>query len=77
MGYDSVIASFWPYDVTMAPSWLNAFMNSFKSGASITKSVFDANREVSIFNRETAQVFAAPSGKFAMHLFGNPNIYIK
>lgn len=77
MGYESVIASFWPYDVTMAPTWLNAFMNSFKAGAFISKSVFEANKTMGLFNEETSQVFAAPFGRFAMHLYGNPNVFIE
>ncbi|RYE58663.1 MAG: hypothetical protein EOP48_03055 [Sphingobacteriales bacterium] len=74
-GYDSVVAPFWKYDVTMARIWLEEFFKVFKQGYSIMESVHIANRKVTEYDEETQRMFVEPAGWAAMHLYGNPNIY--
>ncbi|MGV3561317.1 hypothetical protein [Larkinella arboricola] len=76
LGFKSVIASFWKYDVTMAPIWLNGFLTSFRAGFSVNESVFLANKVVSEYDESSGRLFFAPTGSLAMHLYGNPNIYL-
>lgn len=76
-GYDAVVAPYWPYDVTMSRNWLQAFINSLHEGYNINESVYLANQKLSTYDPETSQVFYAPQGCLAMHLYGNPNIIIK
>lgn len=75
-GYSSVIAPFWPFDVTMSKIWLDDFLDSFNKGFSLNESVWLANNRLTKFDQDTSNVFLAPAGSLAMHLFGNPNICV-
>jgi len=76
-GYESVVAPFWPFDVTMSKIWLVEFLDSFNQGFSINESVWLANKKLSKYDPETSNIYIAPAGCMAMHLYGNPNIYVK
>lgn len=76
-GYEAVVATFWPYDVTMSGIWLQTFLDLFNAGETINQSVFAANRKLATYNEATSQLFYAPQGRFAMHLYGNPNIRVQ
>jgi len=60
----------------MSGMWLQAFFDSFNNGVSINKAVFEANAGISKFNNSTSQIFYAPQGRLAMHLYGNPNVHV-
>lgn len=77
VGYEAVVAPFWKFDVTIAPIWLSSFFSFFNSGISINEAVFKANEKVSEYNETTSSCFYAPAGRFAMHLYGNPNLFVK
>lgn len=76
-GYESVVAPFWPFDVTMSKIWLEEFLHVFGEGFSISESVFLANHKLSKYDEESSNFFFAPSGRLAMHLYGNPNLYVE
>lgn len=76
-GYRSVIAPFWKYDVTMAQIWLTEFLLNFKNGYSVSEAVYLSNRKVSEYDTESGKLFHDPAGWAAMHLYGNPNIYLR
>ena len=75
-GYSAVIAPCWPYDVTMSRRWLTTFLTSFNEGISLNRSVFLANNSLAAYDEANSNQFFAPQGRFAMHLFGNPNITV-
>jgi len=75
-GYKAVISSFWPYDVTMCRRWFAVFIDQLVCGATVNWAVFEANRRLAEYNETTSQAFYAPAGRFAMHLYGNPNIVV-
>ncbi len=77
LGYKAVVASFWPYDVTMSYRWLRIFLESLDAGLNINQAVFHANNKLAEYDIETSNLFYAPAGRFAMHLYGNPNIRIR
>jgi len=76
-GYKAVISSFWPYDVTMCRRWFTAFMGSLVGGSIVNMAVFQANSQLAVYDEEASQAFYAPAGRFAMHLYGNPNIQLE
>ena len=76
-GYNSVVAPFWPFDVAISPIWLLEFINVFNDGFSVSEAVYLANFKVSKYNESTSSAYLAPQGRLAMHLYGNPNIYIE
>jgi len=61
----------------MSGIWLQAFLTSFNAGATINLSVFSANSKLASYDEATSQLFYAPQGRFAMHLYGNPNIRVE
>ena len=75
-GYRAVISSFWPYDVTMSRRWFTVFMETMVAGSSINQAVWTANNRLADYDKTTSQAYYAPAGRFAMHLYGNPNITI-
>lgn len=75
-GYESVVAPFWPFDVTMSKIWLEEFLETFNQGYSINEAVWLANKRLSKYDSETSNIFYAPAGCLAMHLYGNPNVYV-
>ncbi len=75
-GYQAVIAPFWKYDVTMANLWLSEFFKVFGDGYSISQATHLSNRKMATYDEATARMFTDPGGWAAMHLYGNPNIYI-
>ncbi len=75
-GYDAVIAPFWPFDISMSKIWLESFLATFNSKHSINEAVWLANKQLSKYDEESANMFYAPAGCLAMHLYGNPNIYV-
>lgn len=75
-GYESVVAPFWPFDVTMSKIWLEEFLETFNQGYSISEAVWLANKRLSKYDSETSNIFYAPAGCLAMHLYGNPNVYV-
>lgn len=75
-GYKSVIAPFWKLDVTITPIWLTEFMASFTSGYSVSQAVYMANKEIGKYQSSVSNAFYAPEGQLAMHLYGNPNVYL-
>jgi hypothetical protein len=76
-GYESVIAPFWSFDVTMSKIWLDEFLSAFNQGFSINEAVFLANNCLTKYDEATSSIFNAPAGCLAMHLYGNPNVYRK
>ncbi len=76
-GYKAVVAPFWPFDVTMSKIWLREFLDSFNQGYSISEAVYFANKQLAKYDQETSNTFYAPAGCLAMHLYGNPNIFVK
>ena len=76
-GYEAVAAPFWPFDVTMSKIWLGEFVKQFNSGLSVCYSLWHANKKLANYDEETSNIFHAPAGQLAMHLYGNPNIYCK
>lgn len=75
-GYESVIAPFWPFDVTMSKIWLNEFVDSFNEGFSVSEAVWLANRKLTKYDNYSSNMFYAPAGCLAMHLYGNPNVFV-
>lgn len=75
-GYESVVAPFWPFDVTMSKIWLEEFLDTFNQGYSISEAVWLANKRLSKYDSETSNIYYAPAGCLAMHLYGNPNVYV-
>ncbi|SEL64434.1 hypothetical protein SAMN04488505_102749 [Chitinophaga rupis] len=73
-GYQTVIAPYWPYDVTMSPRWLTTFIRHFNEGYTASQCAYFANSSLSTYDENTAQVFYAPQGRLAMHVYGNPNL---
>jgi len=76
-GYEAVIAPFWSFDVTMSGIWLREFLNNFNLGNSINRSVFLANKKLTEYDESTSSFFKAPAGCLAMHLYGNPNVFVE
>lgn len=75
-GYSTVIAPFWPFDVAISSIWLEEFFFVLNSNLSVSEAVYLANLKVSKYDEATSSCFFAPQGRLAMHLYGNPNIYI-
>lgn len=76
-GYESVVAPFWPFDVTMSRIWLEEFLAVFNQGFSINEAVYLANHRLTKYDEATSSIYNAPAGCLAMHLYGNPNIYVR
>lgn len=76
-GYESVIAPFWALDATIPSFWLKFFLEEFKDGSTVSKSVFKANNALAEYQSEISDSFFVPEGRLAMHLYGNPNITLK
>jgi hypothetical protein len=72
LGYQTVVAPLWPFDVTMAPLWLKTFLNSIDNEFSVSEAVWLANDGLSRYDAQTSSIYLSPSGCLAMHLFGNP-----
>ena len=75
--YKAVIAPFWKLDVTIPSIWLQEFLKTFQEGYSVNKSVYFANKEIAKYQESISNSFYAVEGQLAMHLYGNPNIYIE
>ena len=75
--YETVIAPFWSFDVTMSRIWLKEFLLQFNKGCSINQSVYRANKKLTEYDVITSSFFNAPAGCMAMHIYGNPNIYVE
>jgi hypothetical protein len=75
-GYESVVAPFWSFDVTMSKIWLDAFLKHFNDGNSVSFSVWSANKQLSEYDQESSSLYLAPAGCLAMHLYGNPNVFV-
>ncbi|WP_410879821.1 hypothetical protein [Myroides sp. DW712] len=76
-GYKAVIAPFWALDATIPSFWLNYFLESFIEGYSISEAVCIANNSLADYQEKISNNFFVPEGRLAMHLYGNPNIFIK
>lgn len=74
--YSAVVASYWPFDVTMSQRWLKSFLKSIDAGDYVSQAVFNANKKLAEYDESTSTLYLAPAGQFAMHLYGNPNIRI-
>lgn len=70
-------APFWKYDVTMAQILLTEFLLNFKNGYSVSEAVHLSNRKVGEYDTESGKLFHDPAGWAAIHLYGNPNVYLK
>ena len=75
--YNTVIAPFWPFDVAISPIWLKEFTAVFNGGMSVSQAVYLANQKVSKYDEKSSSCYLAPQGRLAMHLYGNPNVYIE
>ncbi len=78
LGYNAVIAPAWGLNYDINPVWLPAFLDSFvQNGKSLIEAVYNANLTVAKSGYNEYHGFYTPSGWAAMHLYGNPNIYIE
>lgn len=76
-GYISVVAPFWPFDVMMSKIWLDEFLTIFNQGFSINEAVWSANKRLTKYDETISNSFNAPAGCLAMHLYGNPNVFVE
>lgn len=76
-GYETVIAPFWPFQVEMSRIWLKEFLSAFNVGYSISQATFLANNKLTEYDEETSSFHSAPAGSLAMHIYGNPNVYVE
>jgi hypothetical protein len=60
----------------MSKIWLEEFLDTFNQGYSIGEAVYLANKQLTKYDSETSNIFYAPAGCLAMHLYGNPNVYV-
>ena len=76
IGYKVVVAPAWKLNPDMTPIWLEEFISSLNTGKSVAFAVYDANIKVAKTGYNDYHGFYAPSGWAAMHVYGNPNIYL-
>ncbi|HHH0336949.1 TPA: hypothetical protein ACPZAA_000124 [Yersinia enterocolitica] len=67
LGYETVIAPAWSYNVTLAGLWTSTFIAALRDGNNVIKSNYMANIKVK-------QKFVGIGAYAAMHVFGNNNI---
>lgn len=67
LGYDTVIAPAWSYNVTLAGLWTFTFINALRSGKDVIQSNYVANMKVK-------EEFIGIGAYAAMHVFGNHNL---
>ncbi len=77
VGYKVVVAPAWKLNPDITPVWLEAFIESMHNGNSVATGAYDANIKVAKTGYDEYNGFYAPSGWAAMHVYGNPNIFIK
>lgn len=68
MGYKTVIAPAWSYNVMLAGVWSKTFVDAFKNGKDVAKSNYIANMAVK-------DKFVGVGAYAAMHVFGNGKIH--
>lgn len=70
MGYKTVIAPAWSYNVMLAGVWSKTFVDAFKNGKNVAESNYIANMAVK-------DKFVGVGAYAAMHVFGNGKLYAK
>ncbi|AUT97531.1 hypothetical protein MC47_020500 [Citrobacter freundii] len=70
MGYKTVIAPAWSYNVMLAGIWSKAFVDTFKNGKDVSESNYIANMAVK-------DKFVGVGAYAAMHVFGNGKLLAK
>ncbi len=68
MGYKTVIASAWSYNVMLAGIWSKTFIDAFKNGKDVAESNYIANMAVK-------DKFVGIGAYAAMHVFGNGKLH--
>jgi hypothetical protein len=66
-GYRTVIAPSWSLNVCIPGVWTKHFINSMKTGYTVSRSAFIANKNIQ-------KIYPVESAWAAMHVFGNPEL---
>lgn len=77
LGYKAVIAPAWKLNSDIAAVWMKHFLDYFMDGQKISNCVSLANRSIAFNGYNEYNGFYDPSGWSAMHLYGNPDIYLE
>jgi len=74
LGYKTVVAPAWSLNPEISSTWLDSFVQSLKSGKTVSFATQIANHAVANKGYNEYHGFYTPSGWAAMHVYGNPNV---